>query len=247
MNRLALICGNSIPFVDASIMIHNPTLSEIGSIGEDSFWMGCEILRFDKENLTTKDKVGLEKLSNFDIIMSMVKDQRIESQIARAHLIKLFMVLFPDYQMQIRKDRIAFFKEDNSEQEHHINRENFPKFMELLTEMFCLGEGDEGNSYNPSGDLAAKIADKLKERKAKLASQKQEGNKEINILERYVSILSIGLRIPKTHYKNYTVYQIFDEYQRFKLREAYEVHIKASMVGAKDLPEIEDWTKDLYS
>ena len=47
-------------------------------------------------------------------------------------------------------------------------------------------------------------------------------------------------------FMNYTVYQLFDEFQRFQLKTAYDIYIKARMAGAKDLEEPEDWTKDLH-
>lgn len=243
MNRLSLICGNDIVFNEAKIIIHNPTMSEIGLIGEESFWSGYEILRFDKEKLTSKDKNHLEDSTNFDIIMSIIKDKKVDSQKVFVHLEKFFSILFPEYKMLIMKDCISLINLEEKDDVHYINNGNFPTFVSLLKEMFYVGEGEE-EEYNPEGELAQKIADKLKKRRQKLA----QGNSSdgFNILERYISILSIGLGISKTEYKKYTVYQIFDEYKRFKLREEYNILVKAQMMGAKDI-ELEDWCKDLYS
>jgi len=48
INDLLLLSGNDIPFVEAQISIHQPTLKEISFIGEDIFFIGCEFLNFSK-------------------------------------------------------------------------------------------------------------------------------------------------------------------------------------------------------
>ena len=48
-------------------------------------------------------------------------------------------------------------------------------------------------------------------------------------------------------FMKYTVYQLFDEFQRFELKMRYDVFLKARLAGAKDLKEPEDWMKNLYS
>ena len=59
IDELLLLCGNDIPFEPAQLVIHQPRLKEIGYITEDKFWIGCELLKFDKEKLSDKDKLGL--------------------------------------------------------------------------------------------------------------------------------------------------------------------------------------------
>jgi hypothetical protein len=46
---------------------------------------------------------------------------------------------------------------------------------------------------------------------------------------------------------NYTIYQLFDEFKRFQLKLAWDIHIKAQLAGAKDLEEVEDWMDDIHS
>jgi hypothetical protein len=45
----------------------------------------------------------------------------------------------------------------------------------------------------------------------------------------------------------YTVYQLFDEFRRFKMKEEYDIYVQAKMAGAKDLDEIENWMSDIHS
>jgi hypothetical protein len=44
----------------------------------------------------------------------------------------------------------------------------------------------------------------------------------------------------------YTVYQLFDEFQRYQLKMAHDVFFKARLAGAKDMKEPEDWMKDIH-
>ena len=70
INDLLLLSGNDIPFSEAQLIVHQPTLKEIAYIGEDSFFSGCEVLNFSKNLLPSKDRVNLENKTDFDIIMS---------------------------------------------------------------------------------------------------------------------------------------------------------------------------------
>ena len=47
-------------------------------------------------------------------------------------------------------------------------------------------------------------------------------------------------------FMKYTVYQLFDEFQRFELKMGYDIYFKAQLAGAKDLKEPEDWMKDIH-
>ena len=76
ISDLLLLSGNDIPFREARLNIHQPTLKEIGYIGEDAFFTGCELLNFSKDILNSEDRIHLENKSNFEIFMSIMKDQK---------------------------------------------------------------------------------------------------------------------------------------------------------------------------
>ena len=59
INELLLLSGNDIPFVEGTVTIHPPTMSEIAYIGEDVLFTGCELLKFSKDILTSEDKLRL--------------------------------------------------------------------------------------------------------------------------------------------------------------------------------------------
>ena len=241
-NELLLLSGNDIPFVEAQITIHQPTIREIAYIGEEAFFTGCELINFSKNILSEQDKINLEDKTNFDILIAILEERNAVMQKNRNCVEMVLALIFPWYTINISKDGIKLEKEE----EHHlINNSNFEAFKVIFNAMFSFSK-DESRDYNPSGDLAKQIAEKLRKRQQKLAELK-EGQKKIDILSRYVSILAVGEHKDINSLLNLSVYQLFDEFERFKLKMNYDIYFQAKMAGAKDLKEVEDWMKDIHS
>ena len=245
LNELLLLSGNDIPIEEANLVLHQPTLKEIALIGEDKFFSGCEFLRFTKEKLNSEDRNRLENISNFNIIMSIMREKNpnVQKQVACAMMV--LSLLFPTYSIQINYNNMSI---DLSQEEmvFSLNESNYDAFVKVLNEILSL-EGGEGTDYNPSGDMARQIADKLRDRQAKLAMAKGNDNQKIAILSRYVSILAVGENKDMNSLLNYTVYQLFDEFKRYQLKLNWDIHLKAQMAGAKDLQEVDDWMEDIHS
>jgi hypothetical protein len=244
VNDLLLLSGSDIPFQQAQINIHQPTLKEISYIGEESFFIGCGFLNFSKDSLITEDKINLEDLTNFDILMSIMRDRNLTAQKNRVGALQVLTLMFPEYEIKLQENSISFDKEN--EDTHYINSQNFEAFKEILVDMFCLKDHNQNPDYNPKSKKAAEIADKLRRGRQKVAEQNSEKNK-VSILNRYVSILAVGLKKDMNSLLNYTVYQLFDEFNRYELKEKYDIYVQAKMAGAKDLEEIDNWMKDLHS
>ena len=56
-NELLLLSGNDIPFIEAQVTIHQPTIKEIAYIGEEAFFTGCELINFSKNIFYNADSV----------------------------------------------------------------------------------------------------------------------------------------------------------------------------------------------
>lgn len=237
-NDLLLLSGNDIPFIGAQATVHQPTIKEIAYLGEENFYTGCEFLRFSKDSLDDEDKIHLEDYTNFDVLMSIMKEQNITIQRNKTCVLMLLALLFPNYNVQI-KDEYISLKQLNDNTEHIINNKNYNEFLDILNSMFCLKVSSD-NEYNPSGDIAKRIADKLKKRHQKLAEKNSEPVKKVAILSRYVSILSVGEQKDINSFMQYTVYQLFDEFKRYELKMSYDFYFQAKLAGAKDLQEVDD-------
>lgn len=243
INELLLLSGNDFPVNELNLIIHPPTIKEIALIGEDSFFQGCELLKFSKNNLTAEDRSRLENISDFNILMSIIREKNPMVQQNKTCMLMVLALLFPTYEIQLNFENVSIdLKRDGMT--FSLNENNYEIFKNILNEILCLGGGT--NDYNPSGTLARRIADKLKDRHAKMAASGKE-NQKIAILSRYVSVLAVGENKDMNVLLNYTTYQLFDEFQRYNLKYAYDVHFQAQLAGAKDLKDVEDWMKDIHS
>ena len=248
MDGLLLLTKNDIPFISAELTIHQPSLQEIGLIGEDAFFTGAQFLTITKNSIEGLSSQDAQKITNFDIVMKLVQDSAIEAKYNKTCAESLLTLLFPDYKIMFLPSMIALTKDGEN---HILNEKNFDEFQEILNKMFCLSEmsGTPMQTYNPVNAKAKAIADKImrgREKLAKIKSQ-QNGGQKITILQRYISILAVGEQKDLNALSQYSVYQLFDEFNRFSLKEQSDFYLQAKMAGAKDLQEVDNWMKDIHS
>lgn len=243
LNDLLLLSGNDIPFTGAQATIHQPTIKEIAYLGEEVFFSGCEMLDFSKNILPEEDKIRLGDKTNFDILIAILKEPNAVMQQNRNCVIMVLELIFPQYAISLEDNRILL---TNQDEERSIDSSNFDEFQKILIEMFAYKkDGSAKEEFNPSGELAKRIADKLKQRQKKLAENKPA--QKIDMLSRYVSILSVAHQKDMNALLNYTMYQLLDEFKRTQLKMNHDMYIQAKMAGAKDLKEVEDWMQDIHA
>ena len=46
---------------------------------------------------------------------------------------------------------------------------------------------------------------------------------------------------------HYTVYQLTDEFNRFKRKIEFDAYLQARMAGATDIEEVKNWMDDIHS
>ena len=244
LSTLLLLSKNDIPFIEAQVNIHQPTIREISLIGEESFRFGCQILTFSKDLLPYEDKINLANKSNFEVFMSVMNNK--EKAKYKIDALLVLTLLFPEYRVKITKDKILLERDEGISSS--INSLNFEDFKDIISAMFCLNDKtNQNNAYNPANEYAAKIAEKFKKRQEKLAKQKGVNLEKISIFSRYVSILAVGEHKDMNELMEYTVYQLKDEFMRFQKKQEFDFYIKAKMAGAKDLEEVDNWMDDIHS
>lgn len=241
-NYLLLQSGADIPFPQAQLTIHQPTIKEISLLGEEGFRIGCEILNFSKNSLLNEDKKHLENQTNFDIILNILKDNNSNSSPDSYNAIMILLLLFPKYQIEFNNDSIVF---TDGAEKFYINNSNYNFFKDILISMFKLEDSDQ--EYNPGNKRAQEIAEKLKKAKQRKQNMnKKNKEKKPAILDRYISILAVGEKKDKNALLNYTVYQLYDEFDRYQLWLSSDMYIRAKMAGASGMQEPDDWFKDFH-
>lgn len=244
VDELILQTGIDIPYPEANLSVHQPSIKEIGYIGGDTnLFLGCEIFRFSKNKIPPQDRKDLESLSDFDIIMSIMKkaDETASPAVIAANM--LLLILFPDYTFTIENNKIIFKKE---EEEYIINDKNYYYFIDILTQMFCLEETDKNKDYVAAGNYAQQIIDKINAGRKRKQKNDNMNNSKSSIFSRYISILSVGLSKDKNVLSNYTVWQLFDEMKRYELKNSNDIYLQAKLAGATGMKDVDNWMGNIY-
>ena len=178
--------------------------------------------------------------------MSMINnktDTTIKSNILSVELV--LSLIFPEYELMKMPTMLVLSKEvDGKKEQYWINNDNFEQFKKIIKQMFCLDTLSGMGDYNPANKLAEKIANKLRDRHKKLQQKTGDGEKSINILSRYISILILGNRHTYSELMQYTVYQLFDQFRRFEKKYSYDAWFKAKLAGAENLEDVDNWMSD---
>lgn len=249
-DELSLQTKADIPFIEGQLIIHQPSIREIALIGEDTFNFGCSLLNFSKETfLSAQDKNNLADKTNFDVLLSIINDKQNNELKTSINNVKMVLaLLFPEYTISFTERQIMIIKPGEQMEVGYIDNSNFDIFQKTLKDMFCLSKFQSTPEYKPAGPMAQRIADKLNERHKKLSAQKDKKNEpKESILSRYISILAIGLKKDINKLSNYSVYQLHDEFERFQLKQEFDLFVEQKLAGAKDVKEVDNWMKNLHS
>lgn len=238
MNNLLLLSGNDIPFEQAKIVIHQPKIKEIAFIGQKVFFTGCQYLNFSKNKLNQEDRIRLENFNDFEVLMTIIRNKNNNVGI---WIQMILFLLFPEYKVAILPNSFLLSKNN---QQYIIDQNNFIQFKNIVNKIFCLQELLGKSKYNPKGPQARAIVQKLQQRHKKLAQLKGKDEQQVNIISLYISILSVGEHKDMNTLLNYTIYQLFDQFRRFRMKEEYDLYIQAKMAGAKDLDDVKHWMSD---
>lgn len=250
INELLLLSKNDIPLLSSQLNMHQPTLKEIAYLGEENFFAGIQFFNISKNDVS--EDVDLSEYDDFDIILMIAADKNPVVQKTKAQAEMVLSLLFPEYHIMFSKQAIVLLRE-NDKSTCSIDSKGFVEFKEALNEMFCIASifGNHAvQEYNPDGAVAKKLADKFKERRKKLNELKNQDKKEgqkVTILSRYLSILTVGEQKDMNSFLEYSVYQLFDEFERFTLKQQSDMYIQAKMAGAENLKEVDNWMGDIHS
>lgn len=233
--RDALMTGIDIPFIEAQLIIHQPSAREISQIGEKDYFTGVQMLCFNKSMLDQDEKVLTDK-SNFQIFMTVMEQEEAKQQ--KDCVMKVFSLFFPNARVLLTPRTIVV---DNK----MIDENNFESFQEILKQICCLSSQlSQSTSYNPVDKRAKEIADKLMKAREKIA--KQKGEEDSSIINQYVSTIAIGLQLSVREVNEYTLYQIFDQIERYSLWINWDLDIKGRLAGATSESKPDNWMKNIH-
>lgn len=234
--------GVDIPISELQITMHQPTIKEISMLGnEQSFFSGIQVLCIDKR-LLLQDKSLLENTSNFQIFMAIMNDKQTINK--KEQVLQTFTLLFPKANV-LFTPRSIVLKQD--ELISTIDEGNFEILQQLLNDAFCLqGSGQE--KFNPQGDKATEIAQKLMRARERVAKQKQQSEGSGgSIFSQYISTLVIGTNtISLKDALDLTMYQLYDLVERYTLYLNWDLDIRQRLAGGTPDKPAENWMKNIH-
>lgn len=247
IDSLTLISGIDVPIPEIGVNIHQPTIREIAYIGEKSFYEAAQTMIIQKEdfingleNIAQEDKIALSQMSNFEIFLKLVEANPLSSTKVQM----LLSLLFPDFNSSI-EERFIYLVNPKEQKSILINDSTFEILQEVITTILCLQSGNTKEEFNPQGDRAREIAEKIKRGRERAARLKGEKKQQSNFLSKYISGLGIGTNTLNIHnVLDLTLYQLLNQLERYGLYTQYNISIQAKMAGAKDVEDV-DWLKDI--
>ena len=238
--RLALMTGIDIPIPQCQLVIHQPTIKDISFIGDEDFFKGVQCLSLSK-SMFVKDKDALDKVSNFQIFMTIMNEK--ETVDKKEAVKQIFLLTFPKYKTLFSPRSIIF--QDQNNQTITIDENNFNFLQEMIRNIFCSKNGPmDQQAFNPANDKAREIAEKLMRGRQRVAEQ--NGSASVSVFSQYMSILSVGLHIPLTSFLEYTMYQLFDEMDRYSLYVNWDIDIRSRLAGGKPDSQPDNWMKNIH-
>lgn len=252
IDYLTLVAGADIPVPELKANIHQPSIKEIAVIGEERFYKSLSLFDIGKESMEkvlTSDivqqelqsielvKNALESMSDFEVLLQVLK----EDHEARIGFETILMLVFPQYTFEFEERFILGVSPEGS---FTLNEMNFGILRDVIKTMFCLRAVTQ-EEFNPQSDKAKAIADKIKKARERVRAAKGQSQEKNYILANYISSLGIGSNaLNIINAVNLTVFQLFDQMERYGLYTQHDYAVKAAMAGAKDV-EMVDWLKSL--
>ena len=238
--RLALMCGTDIPVPECQLVLHQPRLKEIALIGDTEFFTGIQTLNVNK-SMIAQGETLLADTNNFQIFMTIMQEK--QAQDKKEAVKQIFPLILPNYQLMMTPRSLVLTKDENS---IIIDESNFEPFQTVLGQIFCINSGPmETQSFNPQGEKAREIAEKLMRARQRVAAQKQDGGG--SIFAQYISVLTVGLNsMSLKECQELTMYQLFDLVERYMLYVNWDLDIRSRLAGAKGDKQPDNWMKNIH-
>ena len=239
-SRLAMMCGTDLPVPECQLFIHQPKIREIALLGEQDFFIGAQCLTLNKSMFVTEGKDVLDNINNFQIFMMVMNEK--EAKEKKIATIQVLQLLLPSYKALFTPRSLVLNGDKHSVT---IDENNFEALQEILKLVFCTKNGPmDQQSFNPQGDKAKEIAEKLMKGRARIAAEK--GGTNTSVFSQYLSILTVGLNLPLSELMNLTMFQLYDLVERYNLFIAWDIDLRSRLAGGKPDRNPDNWMKNIH-
>lgn len=238
--RLAMMCGTDLPVPECQLVIHQPKIKEIALLGEQDFFIGAQCLTLNKSMFITEGKDVLSDINNFQIFMMVMNEK--EAKDKKTSTLQVLQLLLPSYKVMFTPRSIVLMQDGKN---ITIDENNFDFFQEILKMVFCTRNGPmDQQSFNPQGDKAREIAEKLMRGRARIAAEKGEINS--SVFSQYLSILTIGTSMQLQNLMDLTMFQLYDLVERYNLYITWDIDLRSRLAGGKPDRHPDNWMKNIH-
>lgn len=254
ISELILISGLDIELDKLSVKIRQPKLKEIALMGEDKFFNSMSIFYIEPEplmnliNLSEEEKkIWIDSSTAYDNLLFLMQATALEPG-EKEKLIELirmaFKTMVPTHTFVFNDEsETMILMADNELHSIVVDRDLFSRFKDIAEEIFLLDKFfGINNSTAKLSAAAQKIADKIALSEQKLKKLKNENAEENSQFARIISIM--GMNYELDYLSNLTVYQLYNQFERFNLLSNYTQGTQALLAGARDV-ELVDWYKKI--
>ena len=240
--KLSLMTGADIPIPECQMTLRQPTIKEIGMIGEKDFFMGAQCLCLNKTMyVNINNQQELDQISNFQIFIMIINDKNMVDK--KNSVKKVLNLIFPSYNFNFTPRSILV---NSNEGNFIIDEGNFQQLQNVLSQVFCLGASGQ-EAFNPGSEKAREIADKLMRARQRVAAQQNQGSVGKSVFAQYLSILAVGISsMSLLDLINLTQYQLYDLIERYMLYVNWDLDIKTRLAGGKPDSKPDNWMKELH-
>lgn len=234
--RLGLMTGADLPLPECGLVLHQPSILEISYIGEQSFFIGVQVLTINS-SMYIEDKNVLMNTTNFQVFMAIIKEPD-----KKEAVIQVLSLILPNNKVLFTPQSLIVQKEGES---ITIDDSNFENLQIMLRMIFCSKDGPmDQNSFNPGNEAARKIAEKLM-RGRRIAAE-QNGQANASIFSIYLSTLSIGIPMDLNSLTKLTMFQLYDLAERYQLYLSWDLDIRSRLAGGKPDSKPDNWMKNIH-
>ena len=243
----SLLAGLPVRVESCNIAFTQPTIREICAFGEERFFSSVMLLTNIQRVLGTalEDVSKLAEIPDFQMLV-LVMDQ--DPDLKRS-IDDFLAFILPEYEYELGGAIMRWrLRECDRQFVGQVDPLTFPDFQQALSSAFIPADAREAEDYRPANDLAAEIAAKLhkgNEIRAQIA--KDDGPK--SLCAHYVSVLGIGVPLSVRTLYDYTLFQLYDAYDRYIAKMRYDMWYRIAtmpMMDSSKMEEPEHWMFDLY-
>ena len=238
--RLAMMCGTDLPVPECQLTVHQPRIKEIALLGEQTFFIGAQCLTLNKSMFVTEDKDVLTNVNDFQIFMMVMNEKKAMDK--KTSTVQVLQLLLPTYKVLFTPRSLVLNGDNHS---ITIDENNFEYLQNIFKMIFCTKNGPmDQQAFNPQGDKAREIAEKLMKGRARIAEEKGQSN--ARVFSQYLSILSIGLQIPLQNLMDLTMFQLYDLVERYNLYINWDIDLRSRLAGGQPDRLPDNWIKNIH-